>query len=106
MKFFCIIQLIFGKPPEPTYIVDSDKAEFRIFVFSELENSSNLKCWVEVESFCATLGLQLPTPETLDDLELKVTLAKIVPLSEDKVKLLEGDILEKEQEIIDDNVEV
>ena len=68
MKFFCLIQLILGKPPEPTYIVDSDKAAFRIFVFSEIENSSNLKCWVEVESFCATLGLQLPTPETLDDL--------------------------------------
>ena len=42
-----------------------------------------------------------PMPETMEDLERKDEM-RITPLSEDKVKLLESDILQHEKEHLDD----
>ncbi len=41
----------------------------------------------------------MPMPETLEDLEVKPKVVKVAALSDDKVKLLEGDILENEREL-------
>lgn len=49
-----------------------------------------------------------PMPETLSDLDsdTQVKVREVTTLSEDKVKLLEGDILQKEKEVDDNKEEI
>ena len=73
----------------------------QFFIFGAMSFTAGLAAFKLPET------VNKPMPETFDDLDLKEdrSKVKVVPLSEDKVKLMEGDILERQKDL-EDGVEV